>query len=111
MSSVKRRKVDGDAPSGILRKKNVVKEPAPASTSTSPGPTVPEDEEEEAAAEPTKSFKDLVRTLDTKLLLGTKLTEVRASSIPYATLVRLWDIKLQLQFKPNRYPSHSKVET
>ena len=62
MSSVKRRKVDGDTPSGVLnKKKHAVKEPAPISASTSPEPEAPVEPEEEIEEEATKTFKDLVR--------------------------------------------------
>ena len=69
-SLVKRRKVDSDVPSGLLKKKDrkekkqKIQEPAPASPSASPEPAVEpaiavEDVAEEEV-EVTKSFKDLV---------------------------------------------------
>lgn len=64
MSSVKRRKISGDVPAGILKSKKT-KAPGPKTAApTSPEPEVvdeaPKDEEvtEEEAA--TKTFKDLV---------------------------------------------------
>ena len=62
MSSVKRRKVDGDVPSGILKKKkHAIKESSPLSASTSPEPDAPAEPEEKIEEEITKTFKDLVR--------------------------------------------------
>jgi ATP-dependent RNA helicase DDX47/RRP3 len=58
MSPVKRRKVDGDVPSGLLKKKHVVKETSEASASSSPEPASAQ--KEQAEKEPVKSFKDLV---------------------------------------------------
>jgi ATP-dependent RNA helicase DDX47/RRP3 len=59
MSSVKRRKVDSDVPSGLLKKKHVVKEISQASASPSPEPAAGAPKEH-AEKEPVKSFKDLV---------------------------------------------------
>lgn len=72
MSSVKRRKVDGNVPSGLLKKKSKKHtngEIAPVSKSASPEPII-EDAPESALElsqpqataeeEPTKTFKDLV---------------------------------------------------
>jgi len=62
MSSVKRRKVDGDVPSGVLKKKkHATKESSQHSASTSPEPEAPGEPQEEIEAEATKTFKDLVR--------------------------------------------------
>jgi len=61
MSSVKRRKVDGDVPSGLLKKKeNPAKEQAPASASASSEPAAAPEEQQENVEEATKTFKDLV---------------------------------------------------
>jgi ATP-dependent RNA helicase DDX47/RRP3 len=66
MSSVKRRKLDGDLPSGLLKKKKkepVVKEQSPAApASTSPEPAALDQPEEKIDEEVPKTFKDLVRT-------------------------------------------------
>jgi ATP-dependent RNA helicase DDX47/RRP3 len=71
MSSVKRRKVDGDVPSGMLKKKeHAAKEQALVSASTSPGPEAPEEPQDENVEEATKTFKDLVCTL--KVNVGSK---------------------------------------
>jgi ATP-dependent RNA helicase DDX47/RRP3 len=71
MSSVKRRKVDGDVPSGLLKKrKHAAKEQAPVSASTSPESEAPEEPQEENVEEATKTFKDLVYTL--KVNVGSK---------------------------------------
>jgi ATP-dependent RNA helicase DDX47/RRP3 len=60
MSSVKRRKVDNDVPSGLLRKKHAVKEAPKTSTSSSPEPPTDVATKEQAEKVPVKSFKDLV---------------------------------------------------
>ena len=72
MSSMKRRKVDEDVPSGLLKKKErkekkqKVQQPEPASSEASPEPAIApvavEDVPEEEETEVVKSFKDLVCT-------------------------------------------------
>jgi hypothetical protein len=59
MSSVKRRKVDSEVPSVLLKKKHAVKEIPQASASSSPEPAA-SPPKEQAEKEPVKSFKDLV---------------------------------------------------
>jgi ATP-dependent RNA helicase DDX47/RRP3 len=59
MSSVKRRKVDSDVPSGLLKKKHAVKDVPQASASSSPEPAAGAPNSQ-AGKEPVKSFKDLV---------------------------------------------------
>jgi hypothetical protein len=64
MSSVKRRKVDDEVPSDLLKSKNhMVNEALPISASTSEG-SAGEDPEDKIEAEATKTFKDLVRVSD-----------------------------------------------
>ncbi|TVY28120.1 ATP-dependent rRNA helicase [Lachnellula hyalina] len=89
MSSVKRRKVDDDVPSGILKKKkHTAKEPP--QVSTSPEPAVNESPEPEVQEEaPTKSFKDLQGIIDSLCdactALGYKApTPIQTESIPLA---------------------------
>ena len=70
MSGIKRRKVDEDVPSGLLKKKErkekkqKVQQPEPASSEASPEPAeatvAVEDVPEEEESEVVKSFKDLV---------------------------------------------------
>jgi hypothetical protein len=76
MSSVKRRKADGDVPSGLLKKKkHAAKEQAPVSASTSPEPAAaPEEPQEENVEEATKTFKDLVCAVK---------TNIRSSNLQY----------------------------
>jgi hypothetical protein len=57
MSSAKRRKVDGDVPSGLKEKKKEAPVANPAPSSPPREPEEPEQQKEEAAP---KSFKDLV---------------------------------------------------
>jgi len=65
MSSVKRRKVDGDVPSGVKEKKANPPQAEPASDSSSHESEEPEaqPQEQEAAK---KSFKDLVTSMNSK---------------------------------------------
>ncbi|KAN0116914.1 DEAD domain containing protein [Hyaloscypha variabilis] len=91
MSSVKRRKVDGDVPSGLLDKKkekHAIKKADPVSASTSPEPDAPGEPEEEIEEEGTKTFKDLgiIDSLcDACTALGYKApTPIQAQSIPLA---------------------------
>jgi hypothetical protein len=66
MSSVKRQKVGGDVPSGLLnKKKQTVKGQAPLPVSPSPEPTA--EELKEGTTEATKTFKDLVRAVNLKI--------------------------------------------
>jgi hypothetical protein len=82
MSSVKRRKIDENVPSGLLgKKKHMVKEPAPASPSTSSESeqlATPTEPTEEVEAEVTKTFKDLVCVLF-KLYVNCLLINIRES--------------------------------
>lgn len=66
MSSAKRRKVDGDVPSSLLKKmKHVAKDRSPTgSASTSPEPAGLDQAAEKAEEEVTKTFKDLVRAIN-----------------------------------------------
>ncbi|KAH8662935.1 P-loop containing nucleoside triphosphate hydrolase protein [Tricladium varicosporioides] len=100
MSSVKRRKVDGNVPSDLLKKKSkkyTSKEIAPVSNSVSPEPTIkdiPESASELPQSQTTtegesaKSFKDLgiIDSLcDACTALGYKApTPIQAESIPLA---------------------------
>ncbi|PMD48989.1 DEAD-domain-containing protein [Hyaloscypha variabilis F] len=90
MSSVKRRKVDGDVPSGLLdkKKKHAIKKAYPVSASISPEPDAPGEPEEEIEEEGTKTFKDLgiIDSLcDACTALGYKApTPIQAQSIPLA---------------------------
>jgi ATP-dependent RNA helicase DDX47/RRP3 len=62
MFSAKRRKVDSDVPSGLLKKKHAVNEIPQASASSSPEPAAGAPKEQ-AVKEPVKSFKDLVSVI------------------------------------------------
>jgi ATP-dependent RNA helicase DDX47/RRP3 len=76
MSSVKRRKVDGDVPSGLLDKKkekHAIKKADPVSASTSPEPDAPGEPEEEIEEEGTKTFKDLVSVSSRQILVSRNL--------------------------------------
>jgi ATP-dependent RNA helicase DDX47/RRP3 len=64
MSSAKRRKVDGDVPSGLKDKKKEAPVANPAPSSPPREPEEPEQQKEEAAP---KSFKDLVRIIYSRL--------------------------------------------
>jgi len=110
MSSVKRRKVDDNFPSGLLEKdkKTAVEESAPESASTSPDPTTAATEEPEEVAEAKKTFKDLVMMRPWYLFL-LSLTLIRVSLIHYATRAKIWDTKPPPQSKPNQYRWHYKA--
>jgi ATP-dependent RNA helicase DDX47/RRP3 len=75
MSSVKRRKVDGDVPSGLLdkKKKHAIKKAYPVSASTSSEPDAPGEPEKEIEEEGTKTFKDLVRVSSRQILVSRSL--------------------------------------
>ena len=74
MSSVKRRKVDGDIPSSILKKKkHATKESSPLSASPSPEAEAPAEPEEEIEGEATKTFKDLVSVSSRQILVSRNL--------------------------------------
>jgi ATP-dependent RNA helicase DDX47/RRP3 len=64
MSSIKRRNVDSDVPSGLLKTTKthrVQGEDSASSGSPSPPPAAADGSEGEAEQETTKTFKDLVR--------------------------------------------------
>jgi ATP-dependent RNA helicase DDX47/RRP3 len=61
MFSAKRRKVDSDVPSGLLKKKHAVNE-IPQASASSPEPAAGAPKEQ-AVKEPVKSFKDLVSVI------------------------------------------------
>jgi hypothetical protein len=90
MSSIKRRKVDSDVPSGLLKttKKHRVQEEDPASSASPSPPLVAVDGPGEAEEETTKTFNDLVRVFSIEELEYT-LTGSRVSSTRYATPVLL----------------------
>ena len=111
MSSVKRRKVDDDVPSGLLKKKTNkhVRKESPQG-SASPEPILKKAPGPEAQEEaPTKTFKDLVCIAYFEYL-WTLTNVIRGSLIRYATPVLLWDTKRPHQSKLNRYHWHCKVE-
>ncbi|PMD22270.1 DEAD-domain-containing protein [Hyaloscypha hepaticicola] len=90
MSSIKRRKVDSDVPSGLLKttKKHRVQEEDPASSASLSPPPAATDGPGEAEVETTKTFKDLgiIDSLcDACAALGYKApTPIQAQSIPLA---------------------------
>lgn len=115
MSSVKRRKVDTDVPSGLKKKskhsKVQEKQPSPESASSPEPELAKEDavEDGEKEEEVTKSFKDLVSLVPEDTERRTDLT--RVSSTLYAMRVQLLGTRTPPQSRPNRYPSPSKDET
>jgi len=68
MSSVKRRKVDGDVPSGLLKKtkKHATKEESPVAASKSPEPAPAKEPQEGAPEKEVKTFKDLVGVMQSE---------------------------------------------
>lgn len=113
MSSVKRRKTEKDASSGVKSKQ--AKESKKASPSPSPEPieeiennkTIEETEEAEED-EVVKSFKDLVRNHFS--IANIFADNSRASSTHYAKHATPWVTRHLLLFKENLYHSHSKEE-
>ncbi len=114
MSSVKRRKVDGDLPSGFLEKqkktKRVAKESSPTSASESASPepepaeTLTLELDAQVETDVTKTFKDLVSGhIPGRQLRRGKLINRRALLIRYATPVPRWGTKLLPQFKLSQY--------
>ena len=126
MSSVKRRKVDENLPSGLLKEntkhkkaktvKDVATEPAETSASSSPEPApdaslapteTTADEEAGGDKEAPKTFQDLVCTVF--CVHDILLMRIRESSTNYATHVLPSGTKHLRLFKSNQYRSPSKI--
>jgi hypothetical protein len=108
MSSVKRRKIGGDAPSVPKSKQTETSKEASSSPEPEPEPAI-ETREADAETEVTKSFKDLVCLLSMYLMVYIA-DSGRVSLTRYAKHANLLAIKLQLPSRQNRYHWHFKEE-